>query len=297
MKIQDLIYYRYLVDCSSFTKTAEAFYVSQPSISIALKRLEEEFDTQLITRDRSTKSFAVTATGKILYERASQIIDILDQIKNEMETVESNQVSFGFLPTIGGYFLPQVMPNMAEYVQSINLIEDESSKHMLELLAEGRVSVAILGVPSFDIDEDWAEVYPLDTRPLSISVSKSHPLAENETVSLDMIKDYSLVTLGDRYIHYQIVQNWMDENDIPNSQVTFAKEIQSVNSFVSQSVAVGIVFDVLVRDRSDLITIPIEDGPEFHTALVFNKAINLPPVQEKFNDDLRKAVKDYEAKA
>lgn len=293
MKIQDLIYYRYLADCSSFTKTAEAFYVSQPSISIALKRLEEEFDSKLITRDRSSKSFALTKTGKILYERANQIIDILEQTKNEMKVIESNQVSFGFLPTIGGYFLPQVMPNMAEFVQSIHLIEDESSKHMLELLAEGRVSASILGLPDFEVNEDWAEVYPIDSRNLSISVSKSHPLADKSSVTKDMIEDYSLVTLGDNYVHYQIVREWMENNDIPESLVTYAKEIQSVNSYVSQSVAVGIIFDVLVRDRSDLITIPIEDGPQFHTALVINKDLNLSPDQEEFNNKLREAVKNY----
>lgn len=293
MKIQDLIYYRYLADCSSFTKTAEAFYVSQPSISIALKRLEEEFDSKLITRDRSSKSFALTKTGKILYERANQIIDILEQTKNEMKVIESNQVSFGFLPTIGGYFLPQVMPNMAEFVQSIHLIEDESSKHMLELLAEGRVSASILGLPDFEVNEDWVEVYPIDSRNLSISVSKSHPLADKNSVTKDMIEDYSLVTLGDNYVHYQIVREWMKNNDIPESLVTYAKEIQSVNSYVSQSVAVGIIFDVLVRDRSDLITIPIEDGPQFHTALVINKDLNLSPDQEEFNNKLREAVKNY----
>lgn len=293
MKIQDLIYYRHLADCSSFTKTAEAFYVSQPSISIALKRLEEEFDSKLITRDRSTKSFALTPTGKILYDRANQIIDILDQTKNEMKTIESNEISFGFLPTIGGYFLPQIMPNMAEYVQSINLIEDESSSHMLELLEEGRVSSAIIGMESFEVDGDWAEVYPLDTRPLSICVSKTHPLAKEESVTLDMIEEYSLITLDDKYVHYKIVKDWIDANNISLSRVTFAKEIQSVNSFVSQSVAVGLVFDVLVRDRHDIVTIPLENGPDFHTALVFNKNLNLSKVQNEFNDKLRNSVRDF----
>lgn len=292
MKIQDLIYYRYLADCSSFTKTAEAFYVSQPSISIALKRLEEEFDSKLITRDRSTKSFALTPTGKILYERANQIIDILDQTKNEMKTIESNEVSFGFLPTIGGYFLPQIMPNLAKYVPSINLIEDESSSYMLQLLEEGRVSAAIIGLESFDLDENWAEIYPLDSRPLSVCVSKTHPLAEKDVITLDMLNEYSLITLDDKYVHYPIFKKWMDENKISSSKVTFAKEIQSVNSLISQSVAVGIVFDVLVRDRFDIITIPLEGGPEFNTALVFNKNLSLSKVQEEFNQSLRKAVKN-----
>lgn len=297
MKIQDLIYYCYLADCSSFTKTAEAFYVSQPSISIALKRLEEEFDTQLITRDRSTKSFALTPTGKILYDRANQILDILDQTKNEMKTIESNEISFGFLPTIGGYFFPQVLPNTADYVQSINLIENESSKQMLELLEEGRVSAAILGVdPDVIEQKSWAEVYPLDKREMSICVSKSHPLAKEDHVTIDMIREYALITLDNKYIHYRLVNEWMKEHDIQSSQMTFAKEISSVLSLVSQSVAVGIVCDVLIRDRSDIITIPLEDGPLFHTALVFNKDLSLSDVQESFNNELRESVKHYQPK-
>ncbi|MDN6569123.1 MAG: LysR family transcriptional regulator, partial [Tetragenococcus halophilus] len=64
MKIQDLVYFKYLVESSSFTKTAEAFYVSQPSISLSLKRLENEFNTKLITRDRSKRSFHLEAAGE-----------------------------------------------------------------------------------------------------------------------------------------------------------------------------------------------------------------------------------------
>lgn len=291
MKIQDLVYYRYLADCSSFTKTAEAFFVSQPSISIALKRLEEEFETKLITRDRSTKSFALTPTGKILYERANQILNILDQAKNEIKTNEANMITFGFLPTIGGYFLPKLLPNMAEYVQNIQLIEDESSKHILQLLEEGIVSVAITGVPDFDLDADWAEIYPIDSRPLSICVSKSHPLAEHEELTIDQVLDYSFVTLDEKYVHHRIVSEWLSKSGIDKKQVTFAKEIQSVHSMVASSLAVGIVFDVLVRDRSDLITIPLKDGPKFNTALVLNKGLTLADDQVEFNEKLKEQAK------
>lgn len=290
MKIQDLVYYRYLADCSSFTKTAEAFFVSQPSISIALKRLEEEFETQLITRDRSTKSFALTPTGKILYERADQILTILDQAKHEIKSNEENVIHFGFLPTIAGYFLPRLMPNMAEFVQSIQLVEDESSKHMLQLLEDGIVSAAITGLPDHDLEGDWAEIYPIDTRPLSICVPKSHPLANNREVTLNQIRNYSLVTLDEKYVHHQIVSNWMGKVGIQTSQVTFAKEIQSVHSLIASSLSVGLIHDVLVHDRPDLVTIPLKEGPEFTTALVINKNLKLTEAQAAFNQSLREKV-------
>ena len=85
MNLQDLIYFQYLSESLSFTATAEHFYVSQPSISTALKRLETEFDVTLIDRRKTLKQIQLTPSGKILYEKTTEVLGLLDAAKQTIQ--------------------------------------------------------------------------------------------------------------------------------------------------------------------------------------------------------------------
>lgn len=291
MKIQDLTYFKYLAEVSSFTKTAEAFYVSQPSISIALKRLEDEFNTRLITRNRSTRSFHLTTTGEILYKNAVDILNILNKTKNEMQNIVSEEVYLGFLPTIGGYYLPMLIPSMTSFAGSMSLVEEESSDSMLELLKEDTISIALVGSDQSTFNENWIEEYPIEKRPLKICVSKNHPLAGYNELDIDMVKNYSFISLDKGYTHQRIFNDWAGSNKINLSKVTYTKEIQTADSFISSGVSIGLMIDLLVRDRTDIITIPLKNAPSFYISLAVNSKVKISPLQQEFNQALINNVK------
>lgn len=291
MKIQDLTYFKYLAEVSSFTKTAEAFYVSQPSISIALKRLEDEFNTKLISRNRSTRSFRLTTTGEILYKNSVNILNILDKTKNEMQNIESEKVYLGFLPTIGGHYLPMLMPSMTNFAASMKLVEEESSDSMLELLKEDKISIALIGSDQPIFGEQWIEEFPIEKRPLEICVSKNHPLAGYKELDIDIVKNYSFISLDKDYTHHRIFNDWAESNEINLSKVTYTKEIQTADSFISSGVSIGLMIDLLVRDRKDIITIPLKNAPIFYINLAVNSKIKISPLQKEFNQALINNVK------
>lgn len=286
MKIQDLIYFKYLVDCSSFTKTAEAFYVSQPSISLSLKRLEDEFNTKLITRDLSTKSFHLKPAGKILYKNAGTVLDLLAATKKEMENTETRTVQLGFLPTIGGFYLPNLMPSMSKFISNLQLVEEESSEVMMDLLRENKLPIAISGGDSPKIEEPWVEQYLIDERPLQVCVAPDHPLAKESLITAEMLSDYSFICLDKEYTHYTMFERWAQANQINPSQVSYTKEIQTAGSFISSGVSIGIMIDLLVKNRTDIVTIPLENAPKFYISLVVNKKAVGNPLQQEFNQTL-----------
>jgi len=283
MKLQDLIYFKYLAEVSSFTKTAKAFYVSQPSISISLKRLEEEFNTKLITRNRSTKSFQLTSTGKILYENSSYIVNILKKTKKDIQSMESQNAYLGFLPTIGGYYLPILMSSMSDFTGSMKLIEEESSDSMLELLKENKFPIAIIGSDKPSFDEQWIKQYPIEKRPMQICVSKNHPLTKYNELDIDMIKEYPFISLDKGYTHQRIFNDWATNNGIDLSKVHYTQEIQTADSFISSGIAIGLMIDLLVRDRSDIVAIPLKNAPIFYISLAVNSKADISSLQTQFN--------------
>lgn len=95
MNIKDLEYYQKLVATHSYTKTAEFFNLSQPSISAAVKRLSKEFRTTLITQKTPRGRFIVTPAGKILYDRSSEILNLFEMTKNEVAEANYPQLRGG----------------------------------------------------------------------------------------------------------------------------------------------------------------------------------------------------------
>lgn len=286
MKIQDLIYFKHLVDSASFTKTAETFFVSQPSISLSLKRLEEEFNVQLITRDRTSRNFQLRPEGEILYKYAGKIIDLLTATKNEMDNLETQTVQLGFLPTIGGFYLPKMLPTMSKFNSNLHLVEEESSEVMMNLLYENKLSIAISGASIPNFTEPWMEQYPIDQRPLQVCIAPNHPLAKERFITSKMLADYSFICLDKGYIHHAIFEDWAKTNQISNNQITYTKEIQTASSFIASGTSVGIMIDLLVKNRRDIITRPLEKAPRFYINLFVNKNAITTPLQQEFNQTL-----------
>ena len=82
MNVEELVTFTKLCELKNFTKTAEALTMSQPTVSLHLKNLEQEFQSQLI--QRSSKQVSVTPTGELLLERAKQIQQLIAQTKSDI---------------------------------------------------------------------------------------------------------------------------------------------------------------------------------------------------------------------
>lgn len=291
MKLNDLMYFKYLAESQSFTKTAEKYFVSQPSISISLKRLEDEFNTTLVTRDRSTKSVELTEAGKILYHMSIELLSKIESTKNKIHNLESEIVYLGFLPTIGGHFLPKILPSLSNYVGSLKLVEEESSDAMFQLVADKKISCAIVGSDQSHFHEQWVTQIPIAEKELAIWVSPSHPLAKYNELDVSDLLDTPFVCLAKGYTHQRIFERWTKDNHI-DLMVHYTDEIQTANSMIASGMSASLMIDLLVRDRPDIIKIPLKDAPKFYVSLIVNNFSEATDIQKEFNTKLIKAVKE-----
>lgn len=153
-----------LVEVKNFTKTAEILLMSQPSVSLHVKNLEKEFQTQLV--QRSPKTIKITPTGELLYERAKQIITIYEQTKQdilERHQAVKGELIIGASFTIGEYILPSLLidiqtiyPELELQVMIGNTEEIVHCVKMYEVdigLIEGQTNEKSLTVQPFLQDE------------------------------------------------------------------------------------------------------------------------------------------------
>ena len=294
MNLQDLVYFNHLAKTLSFTATAQHFYVSQPSISMALKRLEKELDTVLIDRRRIHKDLHLTETGEILLKHSTQILQTIDTITEEIHDLKNEVVYFGFLPTIGGRFMTQFMPRLGKFSSSMKLIEEESSDVMYDLVRRGHVPLAIIGsdVPSFE--DDTILQLPLKQEEMALWVSPDNPLAQKSVVTAADIQNELFVSLTQGYTHERIFEEWTKSSNIEQPQTLYTKEIQTALSIASSTNMLAFMSDILVKDRPGLVRVPIENAPKFYISLIVNKNLNNATYfQKEFNDRMVELVEAY----
>lgn len=283
MNLQDIIYFHHLADSLSFTDTAQHFFISQPSISMALKRLESELETTLIDRRKTLKKMQLTPTGELLLKGASEIIQTLEATQQAIQDIQLETVYYGFLPTIGGYFLPKILPQIDRFTQSLKVIEEESSDIMLKLVLQEKVPIAILGHETPYIRHNRIKQELLKIEELALWVSETHPFAQKEFVSSDDLKDQVFISLSEGYTHQRIFTQWIQENQIVEPNIVYAKEIKTVLSIAASTQMIAFMSDILVDERSGLVKVPLENAPKFYISLVLNSEAKHSYVQQEFN--------------
>lgn len=294
MNLKDLTYFKHLAESLSFTTTAKHFYISQPSISLALKRLEDELDTVLIDRKRIHKNLSLTETGEILLKHSKKILKSIDEVTEEIHDFKHQIVYFGFLPTIGGHFMTQLMPFLTKFASSMKLIEEESSDVMLDLVRSSQVPISIIGSDVELIPEEDIIQVPLTQETLALWVSKTNALADESYLTAADIQDQLFISLEQGYTHQRIFEKWVTDNRLKAPQTLYTKEIQTALAIASSTDMVAFMSDILVKDRSKLVRVPIENGPKFYLSLIINRKLHhLNNYQSEFNSVLLELATDF----
>lgn len=293
MNLQDIIYFNHLATSLSFTETAENFFVSQPSISMSLKRLETELETTLIDRKRFHKKMNLTASGEILNHHARIIIDSLSQIKDDIHDYKNQIVYFGFLPTIGGHFMSSLLPRLGKFTSSVKFIEEESSDIMYEMVRSGEVPIAITGSDLPHFNDDSLIQIPIATQKLALWAAPDHPLTKRKNITAGDLKDTVFISLEKGYTHERIFERWTQSTFSQPPQTLYTKEIQTALSIASSTQMVAFMIDILAKESKDLVKIPISDAPEFYISLILNKKSQENPFQNEFNEMMITLAKEF----
>ena len=149
LKLKDLRYLVALADTRHFGRAAERSFVSQPTLSAQLKKLEEYLGVQLI--ERAPKRVSLTAAGEEIVARARRIIEASDEIvelaKGHRDPL-AGRLKLALLPTIGPYLLPNVAAKLRKQLPRLELMLYEyQTDLMLEKLHSGEIDVGILALP------------------------------------------------------------------------------------------------------------------------------------------------------
>ncbi len=194
LKLKDLRYLVAVADQRHFGRAAAQCYVSQPTLSAQLKKLEESLGVQLI--ERAPNNVSLTEAGEQIVARARRILEATDEVVTLARTQRDplgGRLRVALLPTIGPYLLPQVAPAVRKALPRLELrLYEYQTGTILEKLHNGELDVGILALP---VDLSGLEARELYREPFTLAVPERHPLAARDSVRVADLKGETLLLL------------------------------------------------------------------------------------------------------
>jgi LysR family hydrogen peroxide-inducible transcriptional activator len=196
MNLKDLKYLVALADTGHFGKAAERTFVSQPTLSAQLKKLEEYLGVKLV--ERQPKNVQLTEVGKQVVVRARRMLDEGDEIvslaRNNTDPL-AGKLKLALIPTIGPYLLPRIMQKIRKSLPHLGLmLYEHQTEPLLKRLRDGEIDLGIMALP---IAADGLETRELYEEAFTVALPNDHPLAAKSTIKVQELKGQTLLLLED----------------------------------------------------------------------------------------------------
>src|SRR3954469_412023 len=178
-----------------FGKAAEACYVSQPTLSVAIKKLEDELELKLF--ERSANEVTVTPLGEEIVRQAQSVLEqaaAIKEIAKRGKDPLAGPLRLGVIYTIGPYLLPDLVRQaIARTPQMPLMLQENFTVKLLEMLRTGEIDCAIMAEP---FPDTGLAIAPLYDEPFLAAVPTTHPLAAKKTVLAEELKAETMLLLG-----------------------------------------------------------------------------------------------------
>lgn len=178
-----------------FGRAADACFVSQPTLSVAIRKLEEELGVVLF--ERGGTEITVTEIGYKVINQAQRILEESDKLKEMAQQSHDpleGPLRVGVIYTVGPYVLPYLVPKQIKLVPQMPLILQENyTNKLLELLRQGEIDCAIVALPLPETGFAQSDLYD---EPFYVAMPHNHPWADKTSINADELKKETMLLLG-----------------------------------------------------------------------------------------------------
>lgn len=196
MNLRDLKYLISVAKEQHFARAAEKSFVSQPTLSMQIKKLEDELGVQIF--ERSQKKFMVTKVGEEIIKKAEIILREAEEIKNiatNSKDPMSGEIRIGAFPTLAAYFFPKIVGKISRKFPKLKLLLiEEKTEILLQKLKSGEIDAAFIAIPCDDFGLEHQQIF---SEEFLLAVPLKHRLAKQKKVEKKDLKGQELMLLED----------------------------------------------------------------------------------------------------
>lgn len=251
MELRQLEYFYTVSKLKSFTKASEVLCVSQPSITISIKKLEEELGLNLL--ERSNRKINLTECGEIFYGRIENLLDNLNNIILEMNDLKLNQketINIGIVPMAGEYIYKKIFMNYKNHnTIKINII-NAGSQEIIKLIEEDVLDMGIIILSNIPSNLDVIEIKQNET---VVCISKEHKFKDMETIPFEILKDEDFILPSEGTYTRKIILKECEKNNIDPNIILTSTQIETSKSLVSENIGITFLEKDIAKKNLDIL--------------------------------------------
>lgn len=293
MQIESFRVFRDLVESQSFSKAAHMNDITQSAVSQQIRAMEERFHIPLI--ERSSKRFALTREGELLYQTSKDIIvhfDTLQHQFNEMRNIVSGNIRIATVYSIGLHELPPYMKSFLKEFPNVNVhVEYRRSNQVYDEVQSGTCD---LGLVAFPTHKKNLKVESFKKDRLVVITSPDHPLAAKTELDLEELADCKFIGFEPDIPTRRAVDKHFREAGIDPKPIMEFDNIETVKRAVEIDAGVSIVPRATVEQEVKAGSLKALEfkGKPFHRPLgmIYKSGRVLSPALKRFLKTLKENI-------
>jgi LysR family hydrogen peroxide-inducible transcriptional activator len=271
MNIRDLKYLVSVAKEQHFARAAVKSFVSQPTLSMQIKKLEDELEVQIF--ERSQKNFLVTKVGKEIINKAEIILREVEEIKNIAKNSKnpfSGEVRIGAFPTLASYFFPKVIGKISKKFPQLKLLLlEEKTDELLKKLQSGEIDAAFIAMP---INNDAFEKEKIFSEKFLLAVPKNHQLASRKKIQIRDLKGKTLMLLEDGHCLRDQALEACSMLGAFEQQDFRATSLETLRQMVITGAGITLMPEIAIKKEDKISYLEITNAPSRSIGMYWRKS-------------------------
>lgn len=291
MELRQLEYFQMAARLRNITRAAERLRVSQPNITVAIKKLEAELGITLF--DRSQKQLALTTEGAVFLNRVDLALrNIQDAVLevNDYKQLQKGTIKIGIPPMIGAYLFPKIFSSFQKKYSHLDIhLHEEGSMAIREQLERDELDFGIIILSK---TPKSLQDLPMSQNHIVCCVPENSDLAKKDSLTLQDIAESNVVLLKEgSYIREAVLAKMKDEAISPNI-VLESNQVNTLKGLVANGVGVCFLLDIVAQDTPGLKAIPLADFDPVNIGLSWKKDRYISKAAQSFMDFCREILRE-----
>lgn len=249
MTLTELRYVVALAQERHFGRAAQKCFVTQPTLSLALAKLEDELGVRLFERNKN--EVLVTPMGEAIVEQARRVLDEAGKITSLAKGSQdqlAGALRLGIIPTIGPYLLPELVPILRVRAPGMPLvIEENFTASLVPMLRDGEIDVAIVALP-FSVA--GVKTRTLYEEPFSVVVPEGHGWARKKQVRPDELSGENLLVLNAGHcFRDQVLEACPGQSNTANPEGRSGSSLETIRNMVASGLGVSVLPATALQPR------------------------------------------------
>ena len=260
MNLRDLRYLVAVADLRSFIQAADQCFVSQPTLSTQIKKMEDSLGAQIF--ERTNKKVLPTEVGEQIIASARRIlieVDTIERLANNAQDPLSGNFRLGAIPTLSTYIFPGLVPKIIQTLPKLRLIlVEEKTETLIAQLKQGKLDAALLAMP---INDDYLEARMLFEDEFYLALASDHPLARKQTIAQPDLLNQQLLLLDEGHCLRGQALQICQINDAEEQQDVRATGLETLRQMVKAGTGITFMPKIAILEPEEGIRYIPFDNP------------------------------------